>query len=399
MNLQQEIEIFKKGIAELISEQELLSRLKKRREEGKPLRVKYGVDPSAPDIHLGHTISLYKLKQLQEIGHQVIFVIGDFTAQIGDPTGILKKRKRLSEKEVKENASTYCQQVFKVLDEKKTEVVFNSKWLNKMSLGDLLSLCAHSTVAQMLARADFRERFEKNIDINIMEFLYPLLQGYDSVILHTDIEIGGTDQRFNLLLARELQRDYGQEPQIVITLPLLVGTDGKQKMSKSFNNAIGINEPPREIYGKIMSLSDETASEYLRIFTPLLDWKFSFSRIDSKQKKSELAKKFVQYFYDEESAQQSAEEFERVFRERKMPKDIPSVEIPRQEIKKGKIWLVRLLQITNLAVSRSEARRLIKAGAVFVDDMRYTDVNKEIEKEKGVVKVGRRFCRYIFAQE
>jgi len=316
MNLQEEIKIFKKGISEIISEGDLRTRLKEARRENRPLRIKYGVDPSAPDIHLGHTVPLHKLSQLQDLGHQIIFVIGDFTAQIGDPSGALKKRKQLSEKEVRQNARTYCSQIFRILDEQRTKVVFNSEWFNKMHLKDFLRLSSYSTVAQTLARADFKERFDKNIDISIMEFFYPLLQAYDSVVLDSDLEIGGTDQKFNLLLARELQRDYGKRSQIIITLPLLVGTDGVRKMSKSFNNTIGINEPANQIYGKLMSLSDEVATEYLNIFASLLGWEFPFSEINSKEKKSELAKRFVSQYYNKKIAEEVAQEFELIFKQK-----------------------------------------------------------------------------------
>lgn len=394
MAVQQEIKIFKQGIAELISEADLLSRLKEARKKNRPLRIKYGVDPSAPDIHLGHTVPLHKLSQLQDLGHQIIFVIGDFTAQIGDPSGALKKRRQLSEKEVKQNAQTYCGQIFRILDEQKTEVVFNSEWFSKMSLQDLLRLSSYSTVAQMLARADFKERFDKKIDISITEFFYPLLQGYDSVVLNSDVEIGGTDQKFNLLLGRELQRNYEQRPQIILTLPLLVGTDGIRKMSKSFNNTISINESAKEIYGKLMSLSDETATMYLNIFASLLDWKFSFSKINSKQKKSALAKKIVEQYYNEKIAKKTSQEFEFVFKQKKTPTKIPCFEISSEETKGGKIWVVKLLQLTKMASSGGEARRLIKGGAVFIDNHRCKDTDLELSEKEGILKVGRKFCRY-----
>ncbi len=394
MNLQQEIKIFKQGIGELISEADLRARLKEARRKDRPLRIKYGVDPSAPDIHLGHTVPLRKLSQLQDLGHQIIFVIGDFTAQIGDPSGALKKRRWLSEEEVKQNARTYCNQILKILDKKKTEIVFNSRWFSKMCLKDFLRLSSYSTVAQTLARADFKERFDKNIDISITEFFYPLLQGYDSVVLNSDVEIGGTDQKFNLLLGRELQRNYGQKPQIIITLPLLVGTDGICKMSKSFNNTIGINEPAKEIYGKLMSLSDEVATEYLNIFASLLNWKFSFSKINSKQKKTELAKKIVKQYYNEKITDEVAQEFELVFRQKKTPAKIPCFEIPTKKTKQKKIWIVQLLQLTKLASSGGEARRLIKGGAVFIDNHRCKDTDLEISEKEGILKVGRKFCRY-----
>lgn len=394
MIIQQEIKIFKQGISELISETDLLFRLKESRKKNTPLRIKYGVDPSAADIHLGHSILLSKLSQLQELGHQIIFVIGDFTARIGDPSGVLKKRKQLSGEEVRQNAQTYCSQIFKILDKKKTEVVFNSKWFDKMRLKDFLRLSSYSTVAQTLARADFKERFDKNIDISITEFFYPLLQGYDSVVLNSDIEIGGTDQKFNLLLGRELQRNYGQEPQAIITLPLLVGTDGLRKMSKSFDNAIGVNESAEEIYGSLMSLSDETATLYLNIFAPLLNWELYFSKIDSKQKKSVLAKKIVEQYYNKKTVEKISQEFESIFKQKKTPVEIPYFEIQSKETKKGKIWIVKLLQLTKMASSGGEARRLIKGDAVFINNHRCKDVDAEFSECEGILKVGRKFCRY-----
>src|SRR3989338_7572432 len=265
--IKEQLTFIKRGVVEIIPEEELKDKIKKSLSEKKPLVIKAGFDPSAPDLHLGHTVLLRKLKHFQDLGHRLIFLIGDFTGMIGDPTGRSEARKRLTEKEIIENAKTYKKQVFKILDEKKTEVVFNSAWLAKMSLKDTLELMAHSTVSQVLVRADFNERYKSGKDISFLEFMYPLLQAYDSVELKADVELGGSDQKFNLLMGRELQKDFGQEPQIVLMMPLLLGLDGVNKMSKSFGNHIGIDESPEQIFGKVMSVSDTLMFQYYELLT------------------------------------------------------------------------------------------------------------------------------------
>lgn len=313
MQIKKQLEEIKKGCVELIPEEELAAKLKK----GKPLKVKWGADPSAPDIHLGHTVVLKKLKQFQDLGHEVIFLIGDFTARIGDPTGKSETRKPLTKEEVMINSRTYQEQVFKILDKKRTRVVYNSRWLSELKIEDVINLAAKYTVARMLERDDFMNRFEKQRPISIHEFLYPLIQGYDSVKLKADIEIGGTDQKFNMLVGRELQREFKEEPQVIITMPLLEGTDGVQKMSKSLNNYIGITEPPSEIYGKTMSISDELM---LRYYSLLTDENIEeMKKLHPKEAKKKLAGELVAIYYGREAAEDAGAEFEKIFAQGKLP--------------------------------------------------------------------------------
>jgi tyrosyl-tRNA synthetase len=365
-NIEEQLEILKRGAVEIIPEDELTAKLNR----GKPLRIKWGADPSAPDIHLGHTVVLAKLRQFQELGHRVVFIIGDFTARIGDPSGKSETRKALSKEEVDRNAETYKEQVFKVLDRHKTEVVYNSEWLEKMSLMDVFKLSSQYTVARMLERKDFKQRFESQKDISVLEFLYPLLQGYNSVHLKTDLEVGGTDQKFNLLMGRTLQQRYGQEPQVVLTLPLLEGLDGVQKMSKSLGNYIGITEPPSEIFGKTMSISDKLMLRYYELLTdvPLDAVKVMHPR-DAKKK---LAGILVAKFYGPEKAKWAEEEFESIFKERNIPKEIKLSEIPPWK-NKALVPAYKLLVDSKLAESASQARRLIAQRGVRVDGNVVTD--------------------------
>ncbi|MFH1826379.1 MAG: tyrosine--tRNA ligase [bacterium] len=357
-SVEEQLNIIKRGLVEAIPEETLVKKLKK----GKPLRIKWGADPSAPDIHLGHTVVLNKLRQLQDLGHEVIFIIGDFTAMIGDPSGKSETRKILSKDEVKANAKSYQEQVFKILDKKKTKVVYNSKWLEKMNLIEVFKLSSLYTVARMLERKDFATRFEAEKDISVVEFLYPLLQGYDSVHLKADVEIGGTDQKFNLLMGRTLQHKYGQEQQVVLTLPLLEGTDGVQKMSKSLNNYIGITEPASEIFGKTMSISDELMLRYYEILTnePLAQVKI----LHPKEAKEKLAGLLVARFYDQKTAAQAKQGFAQVFREHKQPDSIEEKTVSRDSLS-----LTDLLAEAGLAASKSEARRLIEQGGVKIDGL------------------------------
>ncbi len=380
-----DLEIIRRGTVEVISPEELKEKLNRR----KPLRVKFGADPTAPDIHLGHTVVLQKLKQFQDLGHQIVFIIGDFTARIGDPSERSEARKPLTTEEINKNAKTYQKQVFKILDKKKTEVVFNSEWLDKMSSSDVLELSSHSTVAQMLARADFKERFNREIDISILEFIYPLLQAYDSIKVKADVEIGGTDQKFNLLMGRQLQRDFNQEPQVIITMPLLEGTDGVKKMSKSYGNYIGITEPPKEMFGKIMSISDELMVKYYELLTEEnLD---KVKRMHPRQAKDELAKKLVQKYYSETEAEKAEEEFERVFVKRELPEEIKEI-----RIREKKIWVVDLLVKVGLATSKNEAKRLIIQGSVKINQKRIKDSNMDLLMDREyIVQVGRRKFRRI----
>jgi tyrosyl-tRNA synthetase len=370
----EQLKIIRRGIAELIPEEDLLKKLKK----GTPLSIKWGADPSAPDIHLGHTVVLNKLKQFQDLGHKIVFIIGDFTAMIGDPSGKSETRKPLSKEEVAKNAETYQEQVFKILDRNRTEVVYNSQWLKEMDLEAVFELSSQYTVARMLERKDFKERFKAGIDITVLEFLYPLLQGYDSVHLQADVEIGGTDQKFNLLMGRTLQQRYGQEPQAVITLPLLEGTDGVQKMSKSLGNYIGITEPAKEIFGKTMSISDKLMYRYYELLTDE-DLK-PVKEMHPKEAKLKLAHSLVSRFHSKSAADKAEKEFESVFKEGRKP-----MVIKIKKLSKAKWRAVDLLKESGLAVSGSEARRIIKQGGFKVEGKVLEDENAEIDISKPVL--------------
>lgn len=347
----------------------------------RPLKVKAGFDPTAPDIHLGHVVLLRKLRQFQDLGHEVCFLIGDFTAQIGDPSGQDHLRAKMDPAVIAQNAKTYKKQVFKILDAKKTKVVFNSAWLGKLSSQDILELTAHSTVAQMLARSDFKKRFEDKKEISILEFIYPLLQGYDSVHLKADIELGGSDQKFNLLMGRQLQEVFKQEPQVVLMTPLLEGTDGVKKMSKSAGNYIGINEPPKEIFGKVMSVTDELMWRYYEMLTDcdLVEVK----KLHPKEAKLKLAQTIVAQFYSDNEAVAARTDFEKIFSQKQTPADMT-----RYPLSSVPATLIEMLVKTNTLVSKNEARRFLKQGAI-------THNGQKIDQEdwlvqKGVYQVGKR---------
>ncbi len=389
-----DLEVIRRGTVEILTEDELKKCLKK-----KPLRVKFGADPTVPDIHLGHTVVLQKLRQFQDLGHKIIFVIGDFTARIGDPSGRMETRKPLSRKEVLRNAKTYQDQIFKILDRKKTRVVFNSIWLDKLTSQDIFNLASKYTVARMLERDDFSLRYKKEHPISIHEFLYPLIQGYDSIVLKADVEIGGTDQKFNMLVGRALQKECGQKPQVVITMPLLEGTNGIRKMSKTYSNYIGINEPPKEIFGKLMSVSDELCLRYWELLTDISPAELTKMKKDlkrgklhPKEAKKNLALKVVEMYHSKKAAKEAAEEFEEVFKEKKLPHKIQEIKIPKK-----KIWVVKLLTTSGMAKTSSEARRLIQQGAVTLDGERIVDPEKELTiREGAILKVGkRRFAKLI----
>lgn len=390
-------ELLKRGTEEIIPEDEFKKKLEKSEKENKPLTVKAGFDPTAPDIHLGHTVLLRKMKHFQDMGHRVVFLIGDFTGMIGDPSGKSETRKRLTREEVLENAETYKKQVFKILDPEKTVIEFNSKWCSPMDFAGVLELTSHYNVARMLERDDFSNRYKSGKPISILEFMYPLVQGYDSVALKADIELGGTDQKFNLLVGRDLQREYGQEPQSILTMPLLVGLDGVQKMSKSLNNYIGINEAPREIFGKVMSVSDEVMFLYYELVTdvPFEEIKvmktgLAAGTVHPRDIKAGLAKNICSQFYDNESAEAAEAEFNRIFVNREMPDEIPEYLVNTGDIKDNKIWIIKLLTGSGLASSSSEARRLIKGGGVSFENEKITDPDMELEAKEGVLKVGKR---------
>jgi tyrosyl-tRNA synthetase len=379
-----------RGTTEIISMADLEAKLK----EGRPLVIKAGFDPTAPDIHLGHTVLLRKMKQFQDLGHKIVFLIGDFTAQVGDPTGRNELRKKMSMADIQNNARTYEAQIFKILDKQKTKIVFNSQWLNKLTPQDLLELSAHLTVAQMLARADFKKRFESGKEISLLEFIYPLLQGYDSVHLKADVELGGTDQKFNLLMGRQLQEAYGQKPQVVLMTPLLEGTDGINKMSKSLGNAIGIHDEPNEIFGKIMSISDELMLRYYEILTEAnLD---AVKKMHPKEAKLCLAQTVVEMFHPPSEGIKARLHFENTFSQHNLPENIPEFKIASGQ------KLIDILVVTNIAASRNEARRLIKEKAVtlIVRHDEFGNVEQEIGNivvndeswplAPGVLKIGKR---------
>ena len=380
----------KRGCDELLIESELKQKLAL----GKPLRIKAGFDPTAPDLHLGHTVLLNKMRQLQDLGHHALFLVGDFTGMIGDPTGKNATRPPLSREQVIENAKSYSDQVFKVLDPDKTEIVFNSTWMDKFNAVDLIKLAATHTVARMLERDDFSKRYKGNQPIAIHEFLYPLVQGYDSVALKADVELGGTDQKFNLLMGRELQKHYGQSPQCVLTMPLLEGLDGVNKMSKSMGNYIGINEAPTDIFGKIMSVSDDLMWRYLELlsFDSLAQIKAKRQSVEQganpRDVKFEFAKEIVARFHDEASALAAAEEFNTRFQKGVLPDDMPEVSVSSAD---GKIVIPQLLKQAGLVVSTSDGMRMIKQGAVKLDGERINDKAATVEAGAVVVaQVGKR---------
>ncbi|HOW35934.1 MAG TPA: tyrosine--tRNA ligase [Candidatus Omnitrophota bacterium] len=379
-----------RGTTEIISVENLAKKLEKSRKTGKPLCIKAGFDPTAPDIHLGHCVLLKKLRQFQDLGHTVFFLIGDFTAQIGDPTGRDQTRPKMDRRQIVANAKTYQTQVFKILDGKKTKVVFNSSWLSKLNAQDILSLSARCSVAQMLARADFKKRFEQQKEISLLEFIYPLLQGYDSVHLKADVELGGSDQKFNLLMGRQLQETFGQEPQVVMMTPLLEGTDGVNKMSKSLGNYIGIQEDPKEIFGKVMSISDALMYRYYELLTNL-DLE-EIKKLHPKEAKLRLAEEIVGQFYKKPEAKAAREHFERTFSQRQIPEE--DIVTHRFDPKRGE-QLPDILVAARIASSKNEARRLINQGAVTCGTLK---IDEHWVLQEGTLKIGkRRFLKLISA--
>ncbi len=389
--VEKQLELIKKGVSEIIEEEELIKKLK----EGRPLKVKAGFDPTAPDLHLGHTVLLQKLRTFQQLGHEVYFVIGDFTAMIGDPTGRVETRPPLTREQVLENAKTYEHQVFKVLDPEKTNIVFNSAWLSTLGTDGLIRLSAQYTVARMLERDDFSKRFKEGIPIYIHEFIYPLLQGYDSVFLKADIELGGTDQKFNLLVGRDLQRSFGQEPQVCITLPLLVGLDGVKKMSKSYGNYIGITENPRDMFGKVMSISDDLMWDYYTLLTDYTPQEIQTFKeeLHPMEAKKKLAFYIVSRYHSQEAAQDALNFFESTFSKREFPEDAPVINVPKNYRKKAFEFLFEL----GIESSKNSARRVIEGGGLKVNGSKIEDPNYEIEvKEELRIQVGKkRFYRVI----
>lgn len=399
MSIDRQIQVFASGCIDLISEEDLHRKLKAAEKKKEPLKIKYGADPSTADIHLGHTVPLRKLREIQELGHEIIFLIGDFTAMIGDPTGRSETRRMLTSEEVKENALTYQEQVFRILDKKKTTVVYNSNWLAKMSTMDFMKLTSHYTVARILERDDFSKRFKADKPIAIIEFMYPLLQGYDSVALSSDVEVGGSDQKFNLLVGRQLQRDYGQEPQVVLTLPLIEGTDGVQKMSKTFGNSINIKDTSTDMFGKIMSIPDALICKYTRYLTDAdenvvkkMNDDINTGTVNPRDLKVQLAKNIITFYFDKNEAERAIEEFDRVFRDKGLPDDIM-----QQHVASGNYNVVDLIAQYNLVQSKSEARRLIKQGAVRVNGEKIADINTIISiVDETLIQCGKRsFAKFV----
>jgi len=391
-NVSEEVQLLRRGAVEIYSEEELAEKLAKSAKEKRPLRVKLGLDPTSPDIHLGHTVVLRKMRQFQDLGHKAVLIIGDYTARIGDPTGQNSIRPMLSIEEIEENSKTYLAQAGKILDtsSEKLEVRNNSEWLEKMTLMGLIQLAAKKTVSQMLQRDSFKKRLAADIDVYTHEFIYPLMQAYDSVAIKSDVELGGTDQTFNNLVGRDIQRSYEQEPQVVITMPILVGLDGQEKMSKSKGNYVGVTDEPNDMFGKVMSISDDMMENYFTLLTALPCEKIAElvdgGKTHPKEAKVLLGKTIVAQYYDEAAAQNAAAHFEQVFAKGKLPDEIPEVKIDAQSIMASK-----LLLHCQLVKSGGEAKRMIKQSGVSIDGEKISDPNKQIEPYEGmVVQVGKR---------
>lgn len=393
------MEAIKRGTAEIVPEEELVKKLEKSIANNKPLKIKLGLDPTAPDIHLGHTVVLNKLRQFQDMGHEVRLIIGDFTGRIGDPTGKSETRKQLTEEEIQVNARTYAEQIFKVLDKSKTTIYFNSEWLSPMNFVDVINLAAKYTVARMMERDDFAKRYKEGLPISVHELMYPLMQGYDSVVLEADVELGGTDQKFNLLVGRNLQKEYGQEPQVALMMPILEGLDGVQKMSKSLGNYIGINEDPNEMFGKTMSITDKLIIRYFELATRVpmeeidaINTSMQNGTMNPRDAKMRLAREFITMYHDAEKAEAAEERFKLVFQKGDIPEDIPEFKVTETEV-----WLPKLMTDAGLVPSTSDGKRMIKQGAVKVDGEKIEDENANITVKDGMVlQVGKRkFARLI----
>jgi tyrosyl-tRNA synthetase len=401
LSLEEQLKIIKRGTVEIIPEEELIRKLEKSIKENKPLRIKQGFDPTAPDVHLGHTVGLRKLRQFQDLGHRVVLIIGDYTGMVGDPSGRSETRPQLSYEEIKRNAKTYQEQFFKVVQKAKTEVHFNGEWFSKMSFQDIMHLASKFTLARILERDDFSKRYKDQSPISIHELFYPLMQGYDSVMIKADVEIGATEQKFNLLAARQIQEIYGQEPQAILTMPVLPGIDGVQRMSKSVGNYIGVSEPPKEIFGKIMSIPDDLIYTYFELLTDVPGDDLIKIKKDLNDKetnpmilKKRLGKKLVRMYYDEGEAEKACDEFEKVFSKKELPEEIP---IKHFEHDEPEIWIGHLLVKAGCVQYTSEIRRLIKQGGLYIDNKRIDDENLKVPVEgEKLVKLGkRRFYKII----
>ncbi len=399
MNISAEVErqlrLIEKNAETLLPREELARKIARSLETGKPLRVKLGIDPSAPELTLGHAVVLRKLRQFQDLGHLAVLVVGDFTARIGDPSGRSKAREPLSPETIAENMKTYREQAFRILDPAKTEVRYNSEWLGKLTFADILVLTSRYTVARMLEREDFAKRFQEGSPISIMEFLYPLAQAYDSVAVEADVELGGSDQRFNLLVGRDIQEAYGQEPQVILTMPLLIGTDGVRKMSKSWGNYIAISEPPEEQFGKLMAIPDELMPQYFRLLTDI-DWE-EVAHLHPKEAKKKLAWTVVATLHGVEEAEKAQAHFERVFEEERPPEVLQEVPVGHLLDEEGKAALVEILLASGFVASKSEARRLIAQGGVWLDGVKVPASEERVEIRPGMIlRVGRRrFARLV----
>lgn len=394
---EKQLQILKRNVVDLVSESELLEKLKEKR----ALRIKLGVDPSRPDLHLGHAVVLRKLKEFQDLGHHVILIIGDFTARIGDPSGRNSTRPMLSEEEVKANAKSYAEQAFKILDKEKTEIRFNDEWLGKMTFADVISLAGKYTVARMLERDDFAKRLKEGVPISISEFLYPLAQAYDSVAIEADVELGGTDQLFNLLVGRKIQEEYGQKPQVVITMPIIEGTDGKLKMSKSYGNYVAFNDDPNEMYGKIMSIPDSLITKYMRLLTDIpeeeienFEKEMSCGKINPRDVKMRLAREIVSFFYNEDLAKKAEENFVKVFRKKEIPDEMPEISLAA-----GVYNIVDLIEKLKILPSRSEIKRTVMQGGVYFDGQRVSNFKDYVKIEnEHLIRVGKRKFYKIMAK-
>ncbi len=402
-SVEEQIALIERGVVDFHSREELEKKLKRASETGVPLTIKAGFDPTAPDLHLGHTVLIQKLRHFQTLGHTVNFLIGDFTGLIGDPSGKSDTRPPLTRADVERNAETYKEQVFKILDPEKTIVQFNSTWCGQLTSYDMIRLASELTVARMLERDDFKKRFESNRPISIHEFLYPLIQGYDSVAMKADVELGGTDQLFNLLMGRDLQRSRGQEPQVVLTMPLLEGLDGVNKMSKSLGNYIGISEEPDSIFGKVMSISDQLMFRYYELLSDrtmaeiaVLEKDIIAGAVHPKAAKVQLAKELVARFYNQTAADDAERNFEQIFSRHELPEEVEEIRIPPTE---PEIWVPKLLLDAGLVKSTSDGRRMIQQHAVSIDGEKVADINVAVPTSgELLLKVGkRRFCKVIFS--
>jgi len=400
----EQLETILRGTVDIVTKEELTKKLNISMKENKPLRIKLGLDPTAPDIHIGNAIPIHKLRTFQSLGHTAILIIGDYTATVGDPSGVNKTRPMITYEKVLENAKTYLSQAGKILDLEKTEVVYNSTWFEKMTFNEVIQLAAKMTVARMMERDDFTKRYNAGIPISVHEFIYPLMQGYDSIMVKSNVELGGTDQLFSLLVGRALQRDAGMEPQIALTTPLLEGIDGNKKMSKSLGNYIGVTESPGEMFGKAMSIPDNLMRKYFELATDL-----SINEINQllevhthpRTAKAAMAKAIVRRYHTDKDAEAAAAEFDRIFKEHALPDNVPDVQISSGELTDGKIWITRLIVLCGFANTNSEARRLVQQGGVSInnDTLNNPSLNIEIKPDT-ILKVGkRRFARIVLKNQ